>query len=555
MDVWAIQERRLVGWASQPKVKMMRAYRPFAWLLVFLIVVGCGARRTEIACEADPRCLRYGLSADFSVLDPHIAALPEAGAIFRQIYDTLVYRDSTSHEFLPGLASAWDISSDGLVYTFFLRRDVRFHDSTPFNAAAVARNIERIYDPQQPSSRARDLLGPLSQYEIVDEYTLRLHLTIAYPALLDGLSQPWLGIASPRALDEFGRLRYQFHQVGTGPFVLESYTPGETVSLRRFADYHVNLSIYSPLVGDEIQRVQIALDSRQTGDVLAQLGDSLDILDDISPADAQNIAGNSRVQVLPVQIPGLVSSLLINTARPPLDDMNLRRALLLATDRAAISDQITFNYSPIAWAPLSASTGYSHTGYVARFAYDLAAAKELIAAAGFADSDDDSIVERAGSPLTLRMVVPPGDQLPQIAESLRKSWRSAGIDLRLEPVPGKSRLTELVLSGEYDLLPIDAAGIDPVVLGQIFANASPYAASRAPQPRLSQLLAQAERESDAQLRRERYYELQALLMNETLILPLREPLRLTVTHANVKNLRFDAYGLYPLLHNVAMQLN
>lgn len=533
--------------------KLWRAVRLCAWLLACLSLVGCGARRAEMACEADPRCLRYGLSADISVLDPHIADLPEAGMIFRQIYDTLVYRDSAIHEFAAGLASSWDISSDGLVYTFSLRRDVHFHDGAPFNAAAVARNIERIFDPQQPPSRARDLLGPLSQYEIVDEYTLRLRLAAAYPALLDGLAQPWLGMASPRALDEYGRLRYQFHQAGTGPFVLESYTPGETVSLRRFVEYRVNPSIYAPLVGDEIQRVQIALGSRPFGDVLAALGDSRDILDDISPADAQNIAGNSRVQVLPAQVPALASALLVNTARPPLDDRNLRRALLLATDRAAISDQITFNFSPIAWAPLSASTGYAHTGYVGSFAYDLAAAKELIAAAGFADSDDDGFVERDGNALTLRMVVPPEDQLPQIAEALRGAWRSAGIDLRLEPVPGKSRLTELVLSGEYDLLPIDAAGIDPVILGQVFADNSPYAASRSLHPRLSQLLLQAEREIDRQLRRERYYELQALLMSETLILPLREPLRLTATRAAVKNLRFDAYGLYPLLHNVAMR--
>lgn len=551
MDVWLSQNAGRLD--SQTERRVLRVIRRFAWLLVIFALVGCEARRAEIACDADPRCLRYGLSADFSVLDPHSADLPEAGLIFRQIYDTLVYRDSASHEFLPGLASSWDISSDGLVYTFFLRQDVHFHDGAPFNAAAVTRNIERIYDPEQPASRARNLLGPLSQYEIVDAYTLRLHLATAYPALLDGLAQPWLGIASPRALNEYGWLRYQFHQSGTGPFLLESYTPGESVSLRRFADYRVNPSIYALLVGDEVQRVQIALGSRQFADVLATLGDSLDVLDGISPAEAQNIAGNSRVQVLPVQIPGLAAGLLINTARQPLDDMNLRRALLLATDRAAISEQISFNYSPIAWAPLTASTGYSHTGYIGSFAYDLAVAKELIAAAGFADSDGDGFVERGGSPLLLRMVVPPGDQLPQIAESLRAEWRAVGIDLRLEPVPGKARLTELVLSGEYDLLPFAAAGIDPVALGQVFAGNSPYAASRAPQPRLSQLLAQAERESDAQLRRELYYELQALLMNETLLLPLREPLRLTATRANVQKLRFDAYGLYPLLHNVSLR--
>ena len=535
--------------------KRLRLARLGAGLLLCLLLVGCGAWRTETACEAAPRCLRYGLSADFAVLDPHSADLPEAGMIFRQIYDSLVYRDNISQQFVPGLASSWAVSDDGAVYTFLLRRDVLFHDGAPFNAAAVARNFERIYDPEQGASRARELLGPLRQYEIVDDYTLRLHLATAYPALLDGLAQPWLGIASPRALDDYGRLRYQFHQAGTGPFVLEKYQPGEAVALRRFAGYRVNPSVYAPLAGDEIQRVEFALGSRSTGDVLRQLADSLDVLADISPADAQTIVGNSTVQVLPTQIPALASSLLINTARPPLDNGDLRRALLLATDRAAISEQVTLNYSQIAWSPLSASTGYSHTGYVNRFAYDPSAAKELIATAGFADNDGDGFVERDGGALTLGMVVPPSGQLPEIAESLRRAWRSVGIDLRLQPVPGRARLTELALSGEYDLLPVDAAGMDPALLGRVFAGDSPYAASRAPHPRLSQLLAQAEREIDASTRRQRYFEVQALLMEETLLLPLREPLRLTATRAAVRNMRFDAYGFYPLLHNVALRLN
>ncbi len=548
--------RTQAGQLARPtEWKLLRALRLCAGLLICLALAGCAAWRTAVACEADARCLRYALSADFAMLDPHSADLPEASLIFRQIYDTLVYRDGVNHDFLPGLASSWEVSSDGLVYTFLLRRDVFFHDGARFNAAAVARNLERIYDPEQPAARAIELLGSLSQYEIVDDYTLRLRLATPYPALLDGLAQPWLGIASPRALDAYGRLRYQFHQAGTGPFLLESYTPGEAVALRRFSEYRVNPAIYSPLAGDEIQRVQFELGSRQLNDVRALFDDSLDVLADISPADAQRVAGNSRVQVLPVQIPSLAASLLLNTARPPLDDRNLRRALLLATDRAAISEQITFNFSPIAWAPLSSSTGYAHTGYVGSYAFDLAAAKELISAAGFVDSDGDGFVEHAGRALTLRMVVPPGGHLPQIAELLRRTWRAVGIDLRLQPVPGKSRLTELVLSGEYDLLPIDAPGIDPALLGQVFAGDAPYAASRAPHPRLSQLLAQAERENDHNLRRQRYYEVQALLMEETLLLPLREPLRLTATRAAVRKLRFDAYGLYPLLYNVALQEN
>ncbi len=525
------------------------------WLIAAWLAVGCAARSASVPCEADAGCLRYGIVADIPILDPHSADLPEAGAIFRQIYDTLVYREGTNHQFLPGLATNWDISADGLVYTFALRQDLRFHDGSPFNAAAAARNIARIYDLQQPPSLARDLLGPLSHYEVVDNFTLRLYLSAPYPPLLDGLSQPFLGMASPRALDEFGRLRYQFHQSGTGPFVLEAYTPGEKALLRRFTEYRVIPPIYAPLQGDEIKRVEFVFGRSTSGDVLSLLGESLDIIDDIVPADAQNLAGNSRVQILPVQIPALAVGFLINTALPPLDELDLRRALLLATDRSAISDRFTFTYALVAWAPLGLSTGFAHTGYVGSFATDVAGARELIAKAGFADSDGDGIVERAGSPLSLSIVVPPWGQLPQVVAWLRGAWRDLGIDLQLEPVPGKTGLNQLIQSGAYNLLPIDIAGIDPVMLGLVFAEDSPYRASRAPHARLNQLLTQAQSETDPQMRRNFYYEVQALLMNESLLLPLYEPVRLTATRAEVRNLRFDAYGLYPLLHNTALLSN
>ncbi|MCY3977227.1 MAG: ABC transporter substrate-binding protein, partial [Chloroflexi bacterium] len=141
-----------------------------------LALFACGAAEQSIPCKDDRRCLRYALSTDIPLLDPHFSHLPEAGMIFRQIYDTLVYRDGESGEFRPGLAIDWEISEDGLVYTFRLRRDVLFHDGTDFSAAAVAQNIERIFRPESEQSLARKLLAPLRQYEVLDQHTIRLRL-------------------------------------------------------------------------------------------------------------------------------------------------------------------------------------------------------------------------------------------------------------------------------------------------------------------------------------------------------------------------------------------
>ncbi len=523
------------------------------WLLLIFLLAGCGAGPAELACGAHPGCLRYGIAADIAVLDPHSSDAPEAGMIFRQIYDTLVYRTTDSHEFTPGLAHSWQVSADGLVYTFNLRSDVVFHDGSPFNAEAVARNIDRIFDADRPPARARDLLGPLWQYEIVDSFTIRLHFSQPHAALLDGLAQPHLGIASPTAFNEYDHLRYQFYQVGTGPFTLAEYLPGERVGLRRFADYRVQPAIYSPLAGGEIERVEFAITRAEEQDTLSLLAEGLAVLDNISPLEARALAGNSRVQLLPMQIPGQTAQVLFNTNRPPLNNTELRRALLLATNRVALSDEVYLNYSPVAWTPLSESTGYAHLGYVNQFAFDLQGAQALLAAAGYAEAGADGILQRDGQRLSLKIITPPWGRWPEMAAFLQREWRALGIELQIEPVPGRTRLEALIRSGEYDLLPIDNYGIDPALLGQVFLDSSSYRASWAGQANLQELLLAAAQTSDAALRRNQYYEIQALLMNEALILPLREYSRLTATRVQVQNLRFDAYGFYPLLFNTTIE--
>ena len=390
--------RRALGWrtssgranescfAAAPRFTVRRI---LVSVMIILLLAGCGAADRNMPCEADRRCLRYAISVDIPILDPHLSDLPEAGMIFRQIYDTLIYRDNDSYQFKPGLASDWQVSQDGLVYTFHLRQDVAFHDGSAFTAAAVARNIERIFHPDSGSSLARALLGPLQQFEILDEHTIRLRLFEPYAALLDGLAQPYLGIASPAALERYDRLRYQYHQSGTGPFMLEDYLPGERIVLTRYKGYSVDPTIYAPLTGEEIERIEISIVGESDADRVALLGSSQDVIDDVSPKAARLLAGNSRAMLLPTAIPGQSMQFVFNTNRRHLSDRAVRLSLLLATNRIAIIDQVFFNTSPLAWMPLSESTGSAHTGFIGEYEHDLVQAQGLemnLHAAGYAST-------------------------------------------------------------------------------------------------------------------------------------------------------------------------
>src|SRR5512137_3031906 len=118
------------------------------WLAWLLALAAC--KPTAPASGS----LVYGLTLAPTGIDPHLNASSELGIPLSSVYDTLVFHDPDSGQFVPGLAEKWSISPDGLTYTFTLRRDVRFHDGTTFNAAAVAANINYILDPDHHSQKA-----------------------------------------------------------------------------------------------------------------------------------------------------------------------------------------------------------------------------------------------------------------------------------------------------------------------------------------------------------------------------------------------------------------
>ena len=171
---------------------------------------------TKAAAPAKPKELRYGLTLVVSGIDPHVHSSSELGIPLTSVYDTLVYLTS-DYKFVPGLAESWE-NPNATTYVFKLKKNVKFHDGTPFNAQAVKDNFDRIMDPATKSAKAITLLGPYKSTEVVDDFTVRVTFTKPYPSFFDSLASVYLGMASPTAFKKWGVTDYQMHQVGTGPF-------------------------------------------------------------------------------------------------------------------------------------------------------------------------------------------------------------------------------------------------------------------------------------------------------------------------------------------------
>ncbi len=491
----------------------------------------------------------YGLTLQPSGFDPHINSSSELGIPLRQVYDTLVYRDPTTKDFVPGLATEWMIAPDGLVYTFRLRQGVTFHDGTPFNAQAVAANLDRITDPNTASQKAAFMLGPYAGYGIVDEFTIQINLSEPYSPLLDSLSQVYLGIASPQALGEYSLERYQFHQVGTGPFTFVEYVPGDRIVLRRNPTYDWGPAFYQAGNLDEIE-FRFFTDA-PTRSAALESG-AAQIMGELPPTDARALTANSAVQIVPVTIPGQPLQFLFNTRRFPTDNRQVRQALLFGTNRNAIIDAVFQRFSPVAWGPLSANTLFYNRDIIGLYAQDTGQAQTLLAAAGFADSNANGYLDVSGVELEVKVIVPPWGQIPEVAQLLQDQWRTIGVRAVLEPVPTRNALLEAVKTGDYNLVAFYSFGLDPVLLNQYYLSSSPDNWTGYANPSLDRVLLEAARQTDTSTRRTLYAQAQQLIMDEALILPIRDYVNLNAASSALQRMAFDAYGWFPLLPNTSM---
>ena len=493
--------------------------------------------------------LVYGLTLAPSGLDPHIDVSSELGIPLNSVYDTLVFR-SHSGEYLPMLAETWSISDDGLRYEFRLRQGIRFHDGTPFDATAVKRTLDRIADPESGSRRAVTLLGPYVSSSVRDEHTLVVELSQPFAPLLDSFSQVYLAPASPATLDKWGA-EYQFHQVGTGPFKLSEYLPKDHVTLVRYDEYVRIPGTYERDVLPEVTEVEfrflvepaVRLPALESGDA--------DVVGEIPPQDASRIEQDDEIELVPVAIPGLPLVGFLNTQAAPTDDIRVRQALLLATDRAQIVQTVFGGYSPVATGALSRNhADYAPTAGHSAPSADIAGAAALLDEAGWR-LGNNGMRSREGTPLRLRAYVMGWGMVPEVGQLLQAQWKGLGVELQMEEVTFAAALAA-VAANEHNLIFWSEPGTDADLLTSFFHSGrlGQRNWSRAASPDLDAALDAAREASDRGARRELYARAQHLIMDQALIIPIRDYVNLNGVRACVGELAFDSRGWFPNLNDL-----
>jgi peptide/nickel transport system substrate-binding protein len=379
---------------------------------------------------AEAQTLRVGVVNDPDILDPATNRLFVSRLVLGNICDRLFYF-TPDKQIVPQLATGYSWSADNRTLTLELRPNVRFHDGEPFNAAAVKYNIERSLT--LPGSLAKQVLGPISNVEIVDDLKVRIQLDAPYAPLLLSLTNRVGMMISPRSAEAAGKV-FANRPICAGPYKFVERVPQERIVLERFDDYWDKGSIFiDRVIYRPIPDSTVLFANLRSGD--------LDLIERMAAHDYADIGAYPRLKGARVTGLGWYYYIQFNVgngtrAQTPLGrDPRVREAFDLALDRGTINE-IVFDgqHTPTnQW--LAPDDPYYAQNLPVR-ARNVARARELLNASG---SPRVSIE-------LMNLNIPVQKQL---AEVIQEMTREAGFDVHLRPVETASAY-EMSRKGDFD---------------------------------------------------------------------------------------------------------
>jgi peptide/nickel transport system substrate-binding protein len=496
------------------RVKLLSIAGAVMACLLVAGVASAGSRSEASPTATSGDTLIYAGASDPTYLDPALVSDGESFRITKQIFEGLVDFVPGTLKLAPALARSWSIGKDGRTYTFNLAKGVKFHDGTPFNAAAVCANFNRWYNfsgPFQDASATfyyQSIFGGFRKNEnstlgkplyqscrAKNASTAIIKLTRRSGPFLSSLVLSAFSIQSPTAMARWGANQgtirngafyptgqYAFsHPTGTGPYRLQSWRVGESVVLVRNSSYwgkrkaRLARIIIRP-IGDNTARVQ----ALQTGEVYG--------MDLLAPQLVASVRNNSNLKVL--NRPSFnVAYVGINQAKPPMNDVRVRRAVAYGLNRQLVVRSFYAGRAQVANEFMPPSLpGYEKN--VTKYAFNPQRSKDLLRAAG------------CGPPCKISFWYPTGVSRPYMPdpkanfEAFKASLEQSGFEVETTSMPWRPDYVKHVNEGTAGHLYLigwtgDYADADNF-LGVFFQGFNPAFGER--NATLDSLLDRAERE-------------------------------------------------------------
>jgi len=363
--------------------------------------------------------LRVGFYLEASTMDPHLSGSKVDRQIYHNVYEPLVVLD-VNLGIKPGLAESWQ-QPDSKTLIMKLRRGVKFHDGTEFNAEAAKFNFNRM--KTEPKSVRKGEVASIESVDVIDAYTIKINLRRPDAALLATLTDRAGMMISPKVVQERGsELERNAKGAGTGPFEFVEWIKDDHLVLKRNDNYwntqggpYLERIRYRPIPDDTVK-----LQSLQSGEI--------DVIDYVQPRDVAAVKADKNLVVL--DVPSLAAfSYQLNMTRPPFNVKALRQAMAYALDIEQIVKGVWLNVGVPANGPVP-PTSWAYDRTIPPIKRDLARAKAKLAEGG----------KPGGFPFTITTANIPINI--QEAEVMQAQLAEAGMTVKIKLVDAATQLSD-----------------------------------------------------------------------------------------------------------------
>jgi peptide/nickel transport system substrate-binding protein len=369
-----------------------------------------GAQPTAAATGAAGGTFTFSRGSDSDNLDPVTQDGNVDIWIFMSIYDQLVRVDKTGTTLEPALAEKWEVSPDGLTYTFHLRKGVSFSDGTPLKASDVKFSIDRAKTNKK--SGWTFTLEPLKEITTPDDSTVVMTLTQPWAPFLADIAMFNSSIISEAFVKKIGEDKLVEQTMGTGPFALVEWKKGEYITLKK-NDKYWDKGL--PLL-DQIKITVVPDDNNR---ILQLQGGEIDGMYDVPLNRVGDLEKDPKFNV--IKFTSTYNNFIaLNTRNPPLNDVKVRQALNYATDKQSLIKVVNFGIGEVSNSFMPNGALYwnkDQTGYP----FDMDKAKGLIKESSIPNGGKIAIQIRSGAASAL-----------QLATALKEMWSKIGIDLDIQ---------------------------------------------------------------------------------------------------------------------------
>jgi peptide/nickel transport system substrate-binding protein len=416
--------------------------------LILILLSACGKENTEdkpqqmsVKPAAYGDIMVRGDIGDASNLIPLLASDKPSHDVAGLVYNGLVKYDKDMN-ITGDLAESWEISADGLIITFHLRKSVKWHDGRPFTAADVFYTYQVTIDPKTPTAYSGDFLK-VKKAEILDDYTFRVTYDKPFaPALIS-----WGSSILPRHLlagKDITKSPLKRQPIGTGPYMFKEWIAGQKIVLISNPDYFEG----RPYIDGYITRI-----IPDTATMFLELRAQGISYMDLTPLQYTRQTENNLFQknFNKYRYLGFKYTYLgYNLKNPLFTDKRVRQAISYAINKEEIISGVLLGLGKPATGPYKPGT-WAYNGNVKTYQYNPQRARELLREAGWIDANGDGILEKGGQPFVFEIITNQGNETRQkCAEIIQRQLKEVGINVKIRILEWAAFVNDFINKRRFD---------------------------------------------------------------------------------------------------------